>query len=227
MSDVTPEILLRAYSLGMFPMAQSADEPELYWIDPEMRGIIPLDALHVSRSLRKTVRRAPFEILCDCDFTGVVRACAEPDAGRGGTWINTRIVDLYGELHQMGHAHSVECWHAGALVGGLYGVSLGGAFFGESMFSRVTDASKVALVHLVARLNHAGFQLLDTQFVTKHLARLGAIEVPRADYRRLLTRALRAKAKFPRDFTIDPATVLEFATREKPKSAAARHSGTR
>jgi leucyl/phenylalanyl-tRNA---protein transferase len=227
MSEVTPEILLRAYSLGMFPMAESASDPELYWIDPEARGIIPLDSLHVSRSLRKIVRRAPFEILCNCDFAGVIAACAEPDAGRGGTWINARIVELYSELHRMGHAHSVECWRAGELVGGLYGVSLGGAFFGESMFSRATNASKVALVHLVARLNHAGFQLLDTQFVTKHLAGLGAIEVPRADYRRLLARAIRAKALFPSDFTTDPATVLEFAIRDKPRSAAARHSGTR
>jgi leucyl/phenylalanyl-tRNA--protein transferase len=230
MSEVTPEILLRAYALGVFPMAESASDPELYWIDPEARGVIPLDGLHISRSLRKTVRHAKFEVLCDCDFSAVLSACAEPEAGRGGTWINAQIVELYNELHRMGHAHSVECRLGGELVGGLYGVTLGAAFFGESMFSRVNDASKVALVHLVARLNHAGFTLLDTQFVTKHLARLGAIEMPRAEYRRMLARAIRTPATFPVDFTVDPEIVLRYAgaaANAGLKGAAAARSGTR
>ena len=196
-SDLTPELLLKAYSVGLFPMAESADDPALFWVDPERRGIMPLDGFHVPRSLRKTVRKCGFAVTCNNDFVGVVRACAEPTATRPSTWINDEIVRLYAALHSMGNAHSVECRLDGALVGGLYGVALGGAFFGESMFSRATDASKVALVHLVARLRRGGFLLLDAQFITAHLARFGATEVPRAKYRRLLATALAQQARFP------------------------------
>jgi leucyl/phenylalanyl-tRNA--protein transferase len=196
-SDLTPELLLKAYSVGLFPMAESADDPALFWVDPERRGIMPLDGFHVPRSLRKTVRKGGFAVSCDTDFVGVVRACAEATPARPSTWINDEIVRLYAALHQMGNAHSVECRHEGVLVGGLYGVALGGAFFGESMFSRATDASKVALVHLVARLKRGGYLLLDAQFITQHLARFGALEVPRAKYRRQLATALAQPARFP------------------------------
>jgi leucyl/phenylalanyl-tRNA--protein transferase len=202
-SDLTPELLLKAYAVGLFPMAESADDPALFWVDPERRGILPLDGFHVSRSLRKTVRGGAFSVTCDTDFVGVMRACAEPTALRPSTWINDEIVRLYAALHAMGNAHSVECRRDGVLVGGLYGVALGGAFFGESMFSRATDASKVALVHLVARLRRGGFTLLDAQFLTAHLARFGAIEVPRARYRRMLAGALAQAARFPA--TLDEA----------------------
>jgi leucyl/phenylalanyl-tRNA--protein transferase len=196
-TDLTPELLLKAYSVGLFPMAESADDPALFWVDPERRGVMPLDGFHVPRSLRKTVRRHAFDVSCDSDFVGVVRACAEATPTRPSTWINEEIVRLYAALHQMGNAHSVECRRDGVLVGGLYGVALGGAFFGESMFSRATDASKVALVHLVARLKRGGFLLLDAQFITQHLARFGALEVPRAKYRRQLATALAQPARFP------------------------------
>jgi leucyl/phenylalanyl-tRNA--protein transferase len=207
-SDLTPELLLKAYSVGLFPMAESADDPALFWVDPERRGIMPLDGFHVPRSLRKTVRKGDFAVSCDTDFVGVVRACAEPTATRPSTWINEEIVRLYAALHAMGNAHSVECRQDGVLVGGLYGVALGGAFFGESMFSRATDASKVALVHLVARLQRGGFLLLDAQFITAHLARFGATEVPRAKYRRLLATALAQQARFPATFDEEGAAVL-------------------
>ena len=196
---LTPEILLRAYAAGIFPMAESAEDPELFWVDPKRRGIIPLDAFHVPRRLRRVVRQNLFTIRCDTAFEDVMRGCAEASDKRPNTWINDEILDLYGGLFARGAAHSVECWHEGELVGGLYGVALGGAFFGESMFSRVTDASKVALVHLVARLRYGGYRLLDTQFLTPHLAQLGAIEITRARYHRLLAEALRYRAAFPRD----------------------------
>ncbi|WP_207478220.1 leucyl/phenylalanyl-tRNA--protein transferase [Arenibaculum pallidiluteum] len=210
MIDLTPQILLRAYALGVFPMAESAESPELYWFDPEERGILPLEAFHVPRRLRRTVRQGRFEIRIDSDFAAVVRACAEATAQRPNTWINPEIERLYVGLHGLGAAHSVECWRAGRLVGGLYGVALGGAFFGESMFSRETDASKVALVHLVARLRLNGFTLLDTQFVTEHLRGFGAIEIPRAEYRMRLAAAIQRRT----DFTAhDGATVMaEFWT---------------
>jgi leucyl/phenylalanyl-tRNA--protein transferase len=208
-SDLTPELLLKAYSVGLFPMAESADDPALFWVDPERRGIMPLEGFHVPRSLRKTLRKRPFDVACDTDFVGVVRACAEPTATRPSTWINEEIVRLYGALHRMGHAHSVECRRDGVLVGGLYGVALGGAFFGESMFSRATDASKVALVHLVARLRRGGFLLLDAQFITAHLARFGAVEVPRAKYRRLLATALAQQARFPATLDAEGRAILE------------------
>lgn len=194
---LTPEILLAAYAEGIFPMAESADDPELYWVDPFRRGILPLDAFHVSRRLKRVVRQNRFEIRCDSAFEEVLRGCAESTEKRPNTWINEEIVRLYVALYKSGAAHAVESWYEGELVGGLYGVSLGAAFFGESMFSRVSDASKVALVHLVARLNAGGYRLLDSQFLTPHLARFGGIEISRARYRRFLTEALRYRARFP------------------------------
>ena len=199
--DLTPDIILRAYAAGVFPMAESRDNPELFWVDPDMRGLLPLDQFHVSRSLKKVVRRGVFEIRYDTAFQTVVLACAESGAGRDNTWINDEIVTLYCALHQMGHAHSVECWQNERLVGGLYGLSLGGAFFGESMFSRETDASKVALVYLVTRLRVGGYRLLDTQFVTDHLKQFGAIEISRRNYHGLLEDALSHKGNFYRDIS--------------------------
>src|SRR5919205_302908 len=177
-------------------MAETADDPELFWVDPKRRGIIPLDAFHVPRRLRRVVRQNLFTIRCDTAFEDVMRGCAEASDKRPNTWINDEILDLYGGLFARGAAHSVECWHEGELVGGLYGVALGGAFFGESMFSRITDASKVALCHLVARLKAGGYTLLDTQFVTEHLEQFGAIEIPRAEYRRQLAAAIQQRAYF-------------------------------
>ncbi|MBU3963779.1 MAG: leucyl/phenylalanyl-tRNA--protein transferase, partial [Alphaproteobacteria bacterium] len=175
---ITPELLLRAYSIGLFPMSDAADDPEIFWVEPEMRGILPLDAFHISKSLAKAVRRKPFDIRFDTAFDAVVEKCAEEAEDRPSTWINDTIKELYGALHKLGHAHSVEAWEGDALVGGLYGVSLGSAFFGESMFSRRTNASKICLVHLVERLKMRGFTLLDTQFTTEHLKTFGAIDVP-------------------------------------------------
>lgn len=195
---LTPELLLDAYAYGVFPMAEDADDPDLHWIDPERRGVLPLDRFHLPRSLRKTLRHQPFEVRIDTAFRDVVNACAAPAPDRPRTWINEAIFEAYGALHDAGHAHSVECWQGARLVGGLYGVRLGAAFFGESMFSRVTDASKIALVHLVARLRVGGFTLLDTQFITGHLSRFGAIEIPRAAYRAALRTAVRASADFHR-----------------------------
>ncbi len=196
MTALTPEILLRAYSVGLFPMAESRDDPNLFWVDPELRGVLPLNGFHVSRRLARTVRQDVFKVVADQDFTAVIQACAEPGVGRQSTWINDQIISLYSVLNKMGHAHSVECYRQGRLVGGLYGVSLGGAFFGESMFSRETDASKVALVHLVGRLTAGGYDLLDTQFVTDHLLQFGAREIPRDEYREILDRALSVKGDF-------------------------------
>jgi leucyl/phenylalanyl-tRNA--protein transferase len=212
MTIITPKILLQAYTIGIFPMAETAEDNALYWIEPDERGIIPLYGLRISQSLRKQVRRQPFEIRIDSAFSEVIEACAAKTKNRKSTWINGRICKLYNQLHQMGHCHSVECWQDGKLVGGLYGVKIGAAFFGESMFSRVTDASKVALVHLVARLNAGGFQLLDAQFMNPHLKTLGAIVMSKADYKELLPNAIAASAdfnKFKEDR--DPARVLEFA----------------
>jgi len=189
-SKVTPEMLLRAYSIGMFPMAESADDPEIFWVEPEIRGILPLDSFHVSKSLAKDVRRAPFEIRFDTAFDAVIAACGEATEVRPSTWINDTIRALYSTLHHFGHTHSVEAWDGDDLVGGLYGVSLGSAFFGESMFSRRTNASKICLVHLVERLRHKGFTLLDTQFTTEHLKTFGAIDIPKDDYAKLLDKAM-------------------------------------
>lgn len=200
--SLSVDILLRAYSAGVFPMADSRLGRKLYWVDPEWRGIIPLESFHVPRRLRRTVRHDLYEVRCDTAFRAVISACAEPAPGREDSWITAEIVNAYGEMFQRGLAHSVECWQAGELAGGLYGVSIGGAFFGESMFSHATDASKVALVHLVARLAAGGYQLLDTQFITDHLAQFGAIEVPRRSYRRMLAGAIAARADFPVSFPL-------------------------
>ncbi|QOG05616.1 leucyl/phenylalanyl-tRNA--protein transferase [Aureimonas sp. OT7] len=196
MVSITPELLLRAYASGIFPMAESATDRSIHWIDPSERGIIPLDGLHIARRLARTIRSQPFDIRFDTAFPAVVDRCAEPQPGRTETWINRTIRDLYLQLFRMGHAHSVEAWEGDDLVGGLYGVSLGGAFFGESMFSRRSDASKIALAYLCARLRKDGFVLLDTQFLTAHLASLGAIEVSRRRYHALLAAALEVDAAF-------------------------------
>ena len=216
MLQLTPEILVRAYAAGVFPMAESADDPELFWVDPRRRGILPLDAFHVARRLRRMVRRRIFEIRCDSAFEDVIRACSEASEKRPNTWINDEIVRLYAALFARGAAHSVECWRDDRLAGGLYGVSLGAVFFGESMFSRENDASKVALVHLVARLRLGGFRLLDTQFLTPHLARFGGIEISRTRYHRLLAEALSYRAVFsstlPDCTGGDPLAVLQSST---------------
>jgi leucyl/phenylalanyl-tRNA--protein transferase len=197
-SPLTPELLLRIYAAGIFPMAESADDPTLFWLDPEMRGILPLDGFHVSHRLQRTLRQDRFDVTCDTAFNATVSACAAARTVRPSTWINDEIRRLAGALHQLGHAHSVECRCRGELVGGLYGVSLGGAFFGESMFSTMRDASKVALCHLVARLRRGGYTLLDTQFITEHLMQFGAIEISRDDYHARLAAALEIKASFYR-----------------------------
>ena len=195
--EITPELMLRAYGAGLFPMAEGRGSTKLHWLDPALRGILPLDhGFHLSRRLRRTVLSGRFVITADQDFPGVIAGCAAPAPGRADTWINAEIEALFTALHRMGAAHSIEVWQDGALVGGLYGVRIGGAFFGESMFSRVTDASKVALVALVARLRLGGFTLLDTQFLTAHLARFGAVERPKAEYKRLLAAALEVPARW-------------------------------
>jgi len=194
---LTPEILLRAYAEGLFPMAERRGDPTLYWVSPEKRGIIPLDVVHVPRRLARTIRSNAFQVTSDRCFRQVMEACAAPAPGRTESWINDEILRLYTALHASGHAHSLECWHDGELVGGLYGVRLGAAFFGESMFSRRRDASKVALVHLVQGLQRGGFVLLDTQFITAHLARFGAIEIPRERYLLKLHDALNREAPWP------------------------------
>jgi leucyl/phenylalanyl-tRNA--protein transferase len=193
---ITPQVLLKAYACGIFPMAESAEDPSLYWIEPDERGIIPLHRFHLTRRLARTVRTTPFTVHVDRDFDAVIDACAAPAAGRGRTWINSRIRALYGGLHEAGQCHSIEVYDGEALVGGLYGVRLGRAFFGESMFHHARDASKIALVHLVARLRAGGFTLLDTQFVTDHLIRLGAVEISRAAYHQRLQEALDRPASF-------------------------------
>jgi leucyl/phenylalanyl-tRNA--protein transferase len=194
---LTPEILLRAYADGLFPMAERRSDPTLYWVSPEKRGIIPLDGFHVPHRLARTVRARAFTVTADTAFVAVMQACAAPAPGRPESWINDEIIRLYAALHAGGHAHSLECWRDGELQGGLYGVQLGGAFFGESMFSRARDASKVALVHLVEGLKRGGFALLDTQFLTAHLARFGAVEIPRAEYLALLNKAIGQPAIWP------------------------------
>lgn len=194
--EITPQVLLKAYSCGIFPMAESADDPALYWIEPQQRGLLPLDSVHVPRRLARNVRRQTFDIRVDHDFAGVIRGCSASRSGRRSTWINARIRELYGELFQSGYCHTVEAWQGARLVGGLYGVALGGVFFGESMFSRQSDASKVALLHLIARLIHGGFTLLDTQFVTEHLRQFGTMEVDRAEFHTILETALEHDGDF-------------------------------
>jgi leucyl/phenylalanyl-tRNA--protein transferase len=195
--EITPELMLRAYRHGLFPMAETRRGERLYWLDPERRGILPLDGFHLPRRLARTVLSGPFTVTVDEDFASTIAGCAQAAPGREDTWINPQIERLFSELHRQGHAHSVETRLDGCLVGGLYGVAIGGVFFGESMFSFVRDASKVALVHLVARLRLGGFQLLDTQFVTAHLSQFGAEELARDEYKLRLARALDAPARFP------------------------------
>ena len=209
MIELSPDLLLRAYAAGLFPMAESAEDPDLFWIDPDPRGVLPLDRFHLPRRLKRTLRAGHYEIRVDTAFEAVMRGCAEPTEMRPKTWINDEILRLYGALHEQGYAHSVEAWREGELMGGLYGVALRGVFFGESMFSRAADASKVALVHLVARLVKGGFRLLDTQFVTDHLRRFGAVEISRADYHRQLERALAVDAYFEDGLADDPVSVLQ------------------
>ncbi len=200
MAELTPEVLLHGYSIGIFPMAEHRDNPEIFWVDPRRRGVLPLDQFHLSRSLIKAMRRNRFTHRINRDFAGVVRGCAD----RADTWINDEIYNLYNHLHKGGHAHSVEIWEDETLVGGVYGVTLGAAFFGESMFSRRSNASKMALAALVDRLNLAGFTLFDTQFLTAHLASLGAVELTRAAYHRQLETAKTNAA----DFTAPPVASL-------------------
>ena len=195
--EITPEVLLKAYACGIFPMAESADDPTLFWVEPEMRGVIPLEGFRIASRLARTVRSDDFTVTANTAFKAVIAGCAAPQEGREDTWINRRIRDLYLGLHELGHCHSVEVWQDGDLAGGLYGVSLGRAFFGESMFHRARDASKVALVHLVARMIAGGFELLDTQYVTEHLRSFGALEIPRRRYRALLDKAVTGE---PADF---------------------------
>jgi len=216
--EITPEVLLKAYACGIFPMAESADDPALYWIEPEQRGIIPLDRFHMPSRLARTVRSDHFTVTVDRDFDAVLEGCAEARAGRPRTWINGRIRMLYRKLHERRHCHSLEVYEGENLVGGLYGVTLGRAFFGESMFHRARDASKVALVHLIARLKAGGFKLLDTQFVTDHLRTFGAIEVPRRQYHKLLEAALTGEGDFAALGTKGPvsgAQVLALLTADR------------
>ncbi|GAA6199559.1 leucyl/phenylalanyl-tRNA--protein transferase [Aquicoccus sp. SU-CL01552] len=192
MTAISPELLLRGYAMGVFPMAEHRDDPEIFWVDPKRRGVVPLDGFHISRSLARRMRRGGFTVTIDRDFAGVVDGCAD----RAETWINAEIRALYLDLHARGHAHSLEVWEGEALIGGVYGVVLGAAFFGESMFSRRTDASKIALAYLVDRLRRGGFRLFDTQFLTDHLASLGAVEITRAEYHRQLSVAIERGADF-------------------------------
>jgi leucyl/phenylalanyl-tRNA---protein transferase len=212
---ITPQILLRAYSIGLFPMAESAEEDQLFWVDPQERAIFPLDAFQISRSLAKTLRSDRFEVRVDQDFDAVIDACAASAPKRENTWINAEIRRLYRELFDLGFVHTVECWREGALVGGLYGVAMRAAFFGESMFHRETDASKVALAHLVGRLRSGGFRLLDTQFMTTHLASLGAVEISRDAYHDLLEHALAASPRadpWRDDLRLSGRDILEILT---------------
>ena len=197
--DITPNLLLRAYAAGIFPMAESAESTELHWYDPPTRALIPLDnRFHLPRRLARTLLKKPYTVTLNTAFEAVMRGCAEPDEGRETTWINDTIIELYTTLHRHGHAHAIEVWEDENLVGGLYGVSLGRAFFGESMFSRKTDASKIALTHLVALLRHCDYLLLDTQFQTPHLSRFGTFEISRVEYQHLLATALQKNAEpFP------------------------------
>lgn len=206
---ITPEILLRAYAAGIFPMAEGRDDPEIHWVDPRRRGILPLDGFHISRSLRRTLLRSGWRVTADTAFAATVDSCADRDE----TWINDTIFTLYVALHRMGHAHSVEVWEGSELIGGVYGVTLGTAFFGESMFSRRTDASKAALAWCVHRLKAGGFTLFDTQFLTPHLRSLGGIEIPRSDYHRRLAAALQSRAEFhPPGYSPSPSDVAGSAS---------------
>ena len=208
MSELTPELLLHGYALGIFPMAETRDDPDVFWVDPKRRGVLPLDGFHLSRSLAKAMRKSPFEVRINSAFDAVVAACAD----RSETWINAEISRLYSALHQRGHAHSLELWDGADLVGGVYGVTLGAAFFGESMFSRRTNASKMALAVLVDRLNRADFTLFDTQFQTDHLASLGVIEIPRAAYQARLEHAKARRADFTASEILSLQDVMQRMT---------------
>lgn len=213
---LTPEILLRAYSIGLFPMAESAEDPSLHWVEPRLRGIFPFESFHVPKKLARLVRSDHFEVRVDQDFDRIIAMCAAPAEGRETTWINRHIRALYGELFAMGHVHTVEVYREAELVGGLYGVSLGAAFFGESMFHTARDASKVALVHLVARLMAGGFTLLDAQFITPHLAQFGAAEIPRRHYQKLLAPAVAGTGNFhiwPKGTNVPGSDVMAELTR--------------
>ncbi len=196
MIEITPQVLLKAYSCGIFPMAESADDPALYWIEPQHRGVLPLDSVNVPGRLGRTIRNSPYDVRIDTDFERTIEGCAAARPGRNSTWINARIKSLYGELFKLGHCHTVEVWDGDRIVGGLYGVALKGAFFGESMFSVERDTSKIALIHLCARLIHGGFNLLDTQFVTQHLRQFGAMEIGRAAFHKRLEKALAVEGNF-------------------------------
>ena len=195
---LTPELLLSAYTIGLFPMANDRDDPTVNWIEPRVRGILPFKRFHIPKSLRKTIRKTNLEIKVDGAFRQVIEACAQATMDRPRTWLNDELIDVYVKLYETGHAHSIECWDNGQLAGGLYGVSLGGAFFGESMFQRQTDASKIALVELYFRLKAGNYALLDTQFTTPHLKQFGAVDVSRADYRKKLRAALNREARMPK-----------------------------
>jgi leucyl/phenylalanyl-tRNA--protein transferase len=217
---ISPDLVIQAYRQGLFPMAETRLGDRVYWLDPEKRGILPLDGFHLSRRLRRTVIAGPYEVAVDQDFAGTIAGCAAPAEGRLDTWINPDILHLFTELYLRGYAHSVECRRDGELVGGLYGVAIGGVFFGESMFSRARDASKVALVHLVARLRMGGFRLLDTQFITEHLTQFGAIEIPRDAYREALANSLDIPARWLT--VLDPA---EFRAELDALSGGGTYSG--
>ncbi len=208
MTELTPELLLHGYGIGIFPMSEARDDPEIFWVDPRRRGVMPLDGFHISRSLRRAMQRSTWTVTIDCDFEGVVDGCAD----REDTWINAEIRSLYSALFQHGHAHSLEVWEEDTLVGGVYGVVLGAAFFGESMFSRRTNASKIALACLVDRLRHGGFLLFDTQFITDHLASLGAVEISRAQYHTQLAHAKERSASFTEAPQCNPQVVVQRMT---------------
>lgn len=215
--EITPQVLLKAYSCGIFPMAESADDPQLYWIEPISRGLLPLDSVRVPKRLARTIRQMPYRVCIDTDFDTTIAGCAAARPGRLTTWINSQIRSLYRELFALGHCHTVEVWDGGRMVGGLYGVALGGAFFGESMFSTATDASKIALVYLCARLIEGGFTLLDTQFVTDHLRQFGTVEVEREQFHRELERALTVSADYHR-LALDagPEQIIDIIRRGRP-----------
>lgn len=206
--SLSPELLLHGYSIGIFPMAESRDDPELFWVDPKFRGVFPLDRFHLSRSLTRSIRKHGYTITINQNFDDIVDGCA----GRADTWINAELRNLYAQLHEKGYAHSVEVWDGSSLAGGVYGVVVGAAFFGESMFSRRPDASKIALAYLVDRLRQTGFQLFDTQFLTAHLASLGAIEITRSEYRKQLSDAVEASADFTTPLTQTPQGVIQRIT---------------
>lgn len=193
---LTPELVLEAYRQGLFPMAYNSGSPYIHWVCPEMRGQLSIETIHLPRRLVKTIERSPFEIRIDSDFEGVIRGCAESTSKRPETWINAQIMKVFCDLHKRGHAHSVECWRDGELAGGIYGLAVGAAFFGESMFARETDASKVSLAHLTARLWRGGFKLFDTQFVNEHLKQFGIYELPHEDYKQRLVKAVKMDADF-------------------------------